>query len=93
MSAVDKTAAQRNKRKDVIGQSECNYNHFPSSQQPCSNLEKNAKVAKKELRGMPPQISLRHLVNSCGFPSKTTTVKGVYHHYFHTAISMPGQRG
>ena len=36
-SAADKTAAQRNKRKDVIGQSECNYNHFLSSQQPRSN--------------------------------------------------------
>ena len=47
-----------------------------------------AKVAKKEVRGMPTQISLRHLVKSCGFPSKITTVKGVYPRNFQDAVRL-----
>ena len=53
MSAADKTAAQRNKRKDVIGQSECNYNHFPSSQQPCSTLDTTMPKPKNGAADLP----------------------------------------
>ena len=37
MSAADKTAPQQNKRKKVVGQSKCNYNHFPPTTQPRPN--------------------------------------------------------
>ena len=37
MSAADKTAPQQNKRKKVVGQSKCNYNHFQPTTQPRPN--------------------------------------------------------
>ena len=37
MAAADKTAPQQNKRKKVVGQSKCNYNHFPPTTQPRPN--------------------------------------------------------